>query len=79
MANDPIWRFRLFAAPVRRLGPHPIAKRDFRAARMLDRTMTRERRDTRTRTFRIDPLRRGPASIERAIFCERICARMLLR
>ena len=79
MANDTLWRFRLLAAPVRRLGAHPIVKRDIRSARRRERTVTRERRDGRTRTFRIDPARRGPASIDRASFCERICARTTLR
>ena len=40
MANDTLWRFRLLAAPVRRLGAHPIVKRDFRSARTRERTVT---------------------------------------
>jgi hypothetical protein len=41
--------------------------------------MSRERRGARTLAFRNDPNRRGPGCIDRAIFCERICERMLAR
>jgi hypothetical protein len=64
---------------LRRDAANAFAKRDTRAAATSKRTMSRERRGARTLAFRNDPNRRRPGCVDRAIFCERICERMLAR